>query len=179
MGGPEQRQKQELADQIDAVLLNLGTSPDELTALKRDYLRFAALDLYWRFEPIVERNAHANYRRAQRRLDELQSDDSHPEVPKLRKELAGLNEAMKKKNALLELDHAGFRAYCHARIPRYVFPANDERILREFADRVSSIAERCMKEGRVSDEAARLIDAHSNEDRIALYRELFGEDGPA
>jgi hypothetical protein len=41
IGGTEQRQRQELADQIDAVLLDLGTSQEELAALKRDYLRFA------------------------------------------------------------------------------------------------------------------------------------------
>jgi len=48
--------------------------------------------------------------------------------------------------------------------------------LGKFADHVADIDEECRKTGRVTDEAVKLIDAHGNEDRLVLYRRLFGRE---
>ena len=42
MRGLRYSQKQKLADEVDAVLTDLGTSPETVSLLKRDYLLFAA-----------------------------------------------------------------------------------------------------------------------------------------
>jgi hypothetical protein len=77
---------------------------------------------------------------------------------------------------LEELPRTHFRELCHSRIPKADLPKEDAAILARFADRVADILESCRAAGRVTDEAAELIDSYGETDRLAVYRGLFDRD---
>jgi hypothetical protein len=147
MGSPRSKVRQSLADQIDSVLNELNVDRDKLAALKRDYLFFAGFDLFQTFDAVVDLNIRTN--RLQRRpgIDLLQ-----------------------------ELPRTDFRELCHSRIPKADLPEQDAAILARFADRVADILESCRGVGRVTNEAAELIDSYGQTDRLTLYRHLFNRD---
>jgi hypothetical protein len=147
MGGKTASRRQEVADQIDKAIENMNLTPETLATLKRDYLFFARYDLFDRFNTIVRMNVEAN--------------------------------KLSPKPPITLLDapwEIGFRALCHSRIPKDELPLRDAEILTKFADHVADIDEECSRTGRVTDEAAKLIDAHRIEDKPLLYRGLFGHE---
>jgi hypothetical protein len=147
MGGPRSKERQALADQMDSVLNELNVAPDKLAALKRDYLLFASFDLFQTFDAIVRLNIESNH--LQRRAD---------------------------IDLLEELPKADFRKLCHSRIPKTELPEHDAAILAKFADRVADIQESCRGAGRVTDEAAELIESFRPVAREKVYRDLFDRD---
>jgi hypothetical protein len=147
MGGEQAKMRQTIADQMDSVLKELEVDRDKLAALKRDYLLFASYDLFQTFDAIVDLNVQSNHLRHSPHIDLFE-----------------------------ELPRSDFRTLCHGRIPKGHLPQGDAAILARFADRVADIEESCRKSGRVADEAIELIDSHSLEDRLALYRSLFNRD---
>jgi hypothetical protein len=60
MGRRTASKKQDVADQIDKALTNLGVDPDTLATFKRDYLSFARYDLFQTFDAIVSLNVREN-----------------------------------------------------------------------------------------------------------------------
>ena len=78
-------------------------------------------------------------------------------------------------NAFIDLKTERWRNYAHRNIPSEVLPARDVQVLRSYADEIAEIAEECLRNGRISDRAADLIDMHSNEARDRIYNRLFGE----
>jgi hypothetical protein len=154
MGGRTASMEQEVADQIDKALTNLDLGRDTLATLKRDYLSFARFDLFQTFDAIASWNIRAN--------------NLSPKPPRI-----NLLEAEFEPRGLI------FRSFCHDRIPKADLPPEDAAILGKFADQVADIDEECRRTGRVTDEAIKLIDAKRNEDRLMLYRQLFGRDPPS
>ena len=147
MGGKRGSQKQDVADQIDKALAGLDFDRDTLATLKRDYLFFARFDLLATFDAIATLNIIANKLSPQPRIDLLEQP---PDID--------------------------FRSVCRGRIPKAGLPPDDATVLEKFADRVADIDEECRRTGRVTNEAIKLIDAYRNEDRLMLYRELFGRE---
>jgi hypothetical protein len=45
-----------------------------------------------------------------------------------------------------------------------------------FPDRLSDIVDDCKRNGRISNEAAELVDSYGAEDRKKMYRRFFQED---
>jgi hypothetical protein len=147
MGGKHSKMRQSVADQIDSVLTELNVDRDKLAALKCDYLFFASFDLFQAFDAIVDWNIRTN------RLQRMPGIDLLEELPRTH-----------------------FRELCHSRIPKADLPKEDAAILARFADRVADILESCRAAGRVTDEAAELIDSYGETDRLAVYRGLFDRD---
>jgi hypothetical protein len=147
MGGRRASQMRDVADQIDKALTNLEIDRDTLATLKRDYLFFVRYDLFGRLDAIASQNIRAN------------KLSPKPTI-----------------NLLEEPPDVDFRSLCHSRIPKADLPPQDAAILGKFADRVADIEEECRRTGRVTDEAIKLIDAYRNEDKLVLYRQLFGRE---
>jgi hypothetical protein len=147
MGGKHSKMRQSVADQIDSVLNELSVDRDKLAALKRGYLFLASFDLFQVFDAIVDWNIRTN------RLERRPGIDLLEELPRTH-----------------------FRGLCHSRIPKADLPKEDAAILARFADRVADILESCRAAGRVTDEAAELIDSYGETDRLAVYRGLFDRD---
>jgi hypothetical protein len=147
MGGRTASKKQDVADRIDKALAGLNFDRDTLATLKHDYLFFARYDLFDRFDAIASLNIRANKLSPKPTINLL-------EVP----------------------PDVDFRSLCYGRIPKADLPPQDAAILEKFADRVADINEECRRTGRVTDEAIKLIDAYRNEDRLMLYRKLFGRE---
>jgi hypothetical protein len=147
MGGRTASKKQDVADRIDKALAGLNFDRDTLATLKHDYLFFARYDLFDRFDAIASLNIRANKLSPKPTINLL-------EVP----------------------PDVDFRSLCHGRILKADLPPQDAAILEKFADRVADINEECRRTGRVTDEAIKLIDAYRNEDRLMLYRKLFGRE---
>jgi hypothetical protein len=154
MGGQTTGMKRDVAEQIDKALTNLGVDPDTLAIFKRDYLFFARFDLFQTFGAIASWNIRAN--------------NLSPKPPRI-----NLLEAEFEPGGIV------FRSFCHDRIPKADLPPEDAAILGTFADQVADIDEECRRTGRVTDEAIKLIDARRTEDRLMLYRQLFGRDPPS
>jgi hypothetical protein len=154
MGGQTTGMKRDVAEQIDKALTNLGVDPDTLAIFKRDYLFFARFDLFQTFDAIASWNIRAN--------------NLSPKPPRI-----NLLEAEFEPGGIV------FRSFCHDRIPKADLPPEDAAILGTFADQVADIDEECRRTGRVTDEAIKLIDARRTEDRLMLYRQLFGRDPPS
>jgi hypothetical protein len=129
------------------MLTNLDFDRDKLAALRRGRLFWASFDLFQTFDAIVDLNIRTN--RLGRR----------PEI-----------------DLLEELPRTDFRELCHSRIPKADLPEQDATILEKFADHVADLLEKCRQTGRVTDEAAELIDSYAHADRRTIYRGLFGRD---
>lgn len=179
LGGPRRNEKQLVADQVDEALLDLGVSSEEIRELKRDYIFFAKYDLFQTFDSIVQMNIGKNLRPILNGLSSLNHDETNPEVVRLTGLRTKLEEKRRSIDLLAELTTADFRKFCHDRLPNAALDGSDKVVLEKFADTVSDVAERCSSTGRVTDQAAELIEKRSTEDRKMLYKNLFGEDPPA
>jgi hypothetical protein len=88
------RLKQDLADQVDKLLTELGTPAAEITALKQSYLRFARLDLFGIFANIVSRNMTQTQRRVRAQLNAIQFAENE-EGNALRRQAEQLEEIIR------------------------------------------------------------------------------------
>jgi hypothetical protein len=145
MGGGRASKMRDVSDQIDKALKNLGVDPDTLAAFKRDYMLFARYDLFDTFDAIASLNMKEN-KLSPKRIDLL----------------GELQQGV------------DLRSLCHGRIPKADLPSQDARVLTNFADQVADIDEECRRTGRLTDEAIKLVDTRGNEDRLILFRRLFG-----
>ena len=73
------------------------------------------------------------------------------------------------------LRHVPFRDYCRQHIPQGALSKEDENTLTKFIDELAILVDAMERTGRVSMEAADLIDQHATEDQKARYEKLFGE----
>jgi hypothetical protein len=179
LGGAKLKEKQAVADQIDKALVDLGVSDSQINALKQGYIFFAKYDLFQTFDSIVQMNIGKNLRPILNGLSALNHEETNPEVVRLTGLRMKLEEKRRRIDLLAELTTADFRKFCHDRVPNAAIEDGDRVVLENFADTVSNIAERCESTGRVTDQAAELIEKHSIEKRKVLYKNLFGEDPPA
>jgi hypothetical protein len=179
MGGAKLKEKQAVADQIDQSLVDLGVSDSQIYALKQGYIFFSKYDLFQTFDSIVQMKIEKNLRPILKGLDSLNHEETNPEVVKLTRLRVKLEEKRRPIDLLTELTKADFRTFCHDRVPNAAIEDGDRVVLEKFADTVSDIAERCASTGRVTDQAAELIEKYSIENRKVLYKNLFGEDPPA
>jgi hypothetical protein len=174
MGGPRPDDRRDVANQVDAALLDLDVGRDAVLKLKKDYLIFTAYDLFETFDTVVQSSVSKAVVAAQARLSLLAGDDVSEPRASLLSELAHLKERQRPLDLLEALPTAEPRSLCLARVPTAGLPEDDAKILRAFALEVSNEMDACLREGRITDRAIELLTHHrSTAGRKALYSKLF------
>src|SRR5258705_3009876 len=178
MGGARPEEQRDVADQVDAALLDLNVSADAVRKLKKDYLFFTAYDLFQVYDGIVQLKISKALAAAQTRLNSMIGDDQGEARASLTEKMTRLREKQKPVDLLDALQNVEPRSFCLTRLPAVGLAERDATILRNFAEEISNEMDTCQKEGRVTDHTLKLLaHYHSTEGRQALYGELFkGED---
>jgi len=175
MGGLRWRQKQKLAEEVDAVLLDLGVESQQLSALKEDYLFFAAFDLYQLFEFVLERRLRKLEAETSAQLAQCDSNDERRQTA-LNEKLSAIRLLNKRADLLTELRSSDFRSLCQKKMPKSLLPGVDADKLQELADRLSSLVEQSHRTGSVPEQAIEILDGPIESTRKRIYFELFGEE---
>jgi hypothetical protein len=176
MHGISTKEKQKLADAADKMMVDAGATQEEISSVKFYYIQYALYDLYQRFEALFIDYSNTLNQKNLKKLSKIPPErQNSPEAEALRDTTGRLSQNLRPNSILADLTQIGFRALCERNIRDDVIPGDDAKKLREYADRLSKIAADVEMQGRVTDAAAELIDAHSQQDRKALYRSVFGE----
>ena len=178
IGGAGSMTKQKVADENDKLLVDIGVAPDDIAALKSDYLFFAAVDIFKLFQFVATQRVEKQFAHLKEQLNQLIESKDQAGQLGIRDAINALGESRKKLHTDFAVRSEPFRKQCRDRIPE-LLPERERAVLSKFADRLSDIVEECMQTGRVTDEAAGFIDMHATEHRQALERELFEEDSGA
>jgi hypothetical protein len=175
IGGARSIEKQRLADEVDQVLRDLGGAPEELSSMKRDYLRFAVFDLSQLFNSIVDMRVDKIQKMIRNEIKSLEGGESEG-IARLRDEISEIE----KKNTEMRLKRFDARAVGsfseHSQLRLSVSPRlSNDSSLQNFAGRVQRLMDEIIASQRVTDAAAELIDSSGLDGRKTLYQEIFSE----
>jgi len=164
--------KQEIADQIDKLLLSFGTTEAELAAMKATYIRFGLFDLY----EVLYRISGLVIERMRKRLDNRRAvmEEGDSGIAEVRLRDQGLEAFY--KNRSRDFLVADFRMSCLALVPQGLMDVREEKILRSFAERVADMGEKCKASGRIYEEAADFIETEFGRSDHVLAEQLFGKE---
>jgi hypothetical protein len=147
-----------------------------VSLLKRDYLLFAAYDLFQMFEVVVERALFKCITQFNGELSGLTAEEE-PRRQALNERIASLHRARSGTTDLVtRLPGAGFRDLCRKRATVPELPENIAGKLRQLGDDLSLVVEEGERSGRVSQRVIDLLDSPREEITRRMYRERFGED---
>jgi len=175
IGGPSQKEKQAISDEVEAVLADLGVDLSVIKGLKNDYLFFAEFDLFRTYEHVVQMNVFSNKARVNERLSQLKHDQTNAEVKELTAKQTELGQWKRENDPVNVLPTVTLREYCLSKIPTSALEEKDAAVLKAFANKVSDVAEECRKEGRVTVEALGLL-SYKGEGYRTLYLTLFADE---
>lgn len=171
--GPRSREKQAVADQVDAALRNLNVDQEEISSLKKDYLFFATFDIFQLFDAIVQKVIDENRNKLTLKIHNLKIDDK-PQADRLELERDFLKEERAHIDLLEVLPSADFRVLCQSRVPSKGLEQQDREKLLAFIDKITNAVEEMRSSGRVVDAASNLIEMNSMNKRQELYKDMFG-----
>lgn len=177
VGGTSTKENQKLADAADKMMRDLGISEDEIRLKKKYYIEFAVYDIYDRFDGVFVDYANSLNHKNLKKLSELPPEQSNSDAANvLRDTSTKLMARRRVSNRIEDLREFGFRELCDRNIDDDIIPDGDAKLLRKYADRLNEIVSEVENSGRITDRAAELIDARTQEDRKRRYRMIFNED---
>lgn len=161
------REKQSLADDVDEVLSSMGVPGRELSDMKSNYIHFILVDLHWLFA-----NQDSTDKRLQVALANIGSREKE-RIENLKERLK-LVSASRRIGAPLRQGE-DFREACERVMPEAGgLDETDANLLRDLMGQLCTIAEECVSKGRLTPEAAEMIE---NQGRLMerFIREQLGQ----
>jgi hypothetical protein len=175
-GGKTAKIKQSLSDETEKMLLAVGFDQQQLNELKRDYIFFTAYDIFQCYQEILQLRIQSITSKLRSRLNDLGNNESNSEVVALRLRIDQIDKRSVRRQPYEDLQRLEFSDCCYNAIPAEGLTSEERATLTDFAKHVSDIVDDCKRNGRISNEAAELVDSYGAEDRKKMYRRFFQED---
>jgi hypothetical protein len=150
-------EKQALADEMDAFLQSAGVTADQISEVKRPYIRFILFDLdqvlRGAARGALQKQAHLSVQR----INALGSDYTNAIVAELNERAKRISEEITRDRPGLK-DGDSFNAkLAEGMAPAGLLDENIEEVMRRIKDRIARAGDECSAKGRLTDEGADLI----------------------
>lgn len=152
------REKQAVADDVDALLKGAGVTDKELAAIKWQYLRFILYDLDDALRRAILSALQKQDDILVRRMNQAGGQDDDPIVVELRARRARVNEERNRNRRGLA-DQDNYRQKLEAEMPAAGLLDDDlQAALVRVKDRAARVGDECWHDGRLNNDGAEIIE---------------------
>lgn len=170
-------EKQALADEADKFLREAGITPEELAAIKKGYMKFMLYDLHEKYAAVCRLIVSSGSRATIKKIQQLTNNPAGEASPGV-KEAREHHEkilAWQKNRPEIKWEEYDFAASCaDATPPLDLLDAKDHEAMKAFTERFRRIADECVATGRVTDEAAKIMESDYSGKKLGM--EAFGRN---
>lgn len=165
------REKQKLANELDTLLRANGISDADISAMKESYIHFCLYDINSVLQRVKERLAiNQTGKLTSDAIDLRLTDPGQHDIVKAKSARVLAYNQQNREN----FPRDGFLNWCVDSIPpSELLEPEDEKILREFAERCGKAGEACVREGRLNEDGVAIIEL-SGGGTDQMFENLFG-----